>query len=402
MRIVTCDRRLAGLGLALLLVLVGCRGPVTATPVPEVQRTPIEVPTERVGAPTLATATVETDTPAAATAVATLETATPEETMPVATETLEPTSDATTTVDSAEVESAVLAAHADAVGNGAEATVQSATALTWPDGCLGFSQPDQVCTQVITPGFRVVLQSDGRLYQYHTNEDGSVVMPVPGPVPADGGLALTWEEGDACTAAVVAPQEGLSYGPCDAPSRTVPITDTTLLRELARFASRYAPVYAETEAGTLYLAGRGTASLPVDARDALVEQIRGLLDAGLTQGEEAITASGTVLTWRREAAEGGACQELHVFTDGAVQAVDCSEGQGTVLGSGQLTAFELQRLLIWRTTYGSFDVVQAPEDKDAATIRLVFTGTGASTPSEGDLRLMANLGQRVLGRLVDW
>jgi hypothetical protein len=35
----------------------------------------------------------------------------------------------------------------------------------WPDACLGVSQPDVACAQVITPGFRLFLEANGRTYQ---------------------------------------------------------------------------------------------------------------------------------------------------------------------------------------------------------------------------------------------
>ena len=47
--------------------------------------------------------------------------------------------------------------------------------VEWTDGCLGIQTPGVMCTQVITPGYRVVLEADGKQYDYHTNESGDVV-----------------------------------------------------------------------------------------------------------------------------------------------------------------------------------------------------------------------------------
>jgi hypothetical protein len=57
--------------------------------------------------------------------------------------------------------------------------------VDWPDACLGVTRPEVMCAQVITPGFRIVLAAQGREYEYHTNADGSVVVPAT--------LALTWQ-----------------------------------------------------------------------------------------------------------------------------------------------------------------------------------------------------------------
>ncbi len=51
----------------------------------------------------------------------------------------------------------------------------SVEAVDWPDGCLGVQTPGVMCTMVITPGYRVILEADGKQYEYHTNASGDVV-----------------------------------------------------------------------------------------------------------------------------------------------------------------------------------------------------------------------------------
>jgi len=60
----------------------------------------------------------------------------------------------------------------------------SIEAVDWPDACLGIAQPGVVCAQVVTPGFIVVLEANGKQYEYHINADGRVVRMAT--------LALTW------------------------------------------------------------------------------------------------------------------------------------------------------------------------------------------------------------------
>ncbi len=47
--------------------------------------------------------------------------------------------------------------------------------VDWPDACMGIQQPGVMCAQVITTGYKVVLEANGQQYEYHTNESGSVV-----------------------------------------------------------------------------------------------------------------------------------------------------------------------------------------------------------------------------------
>ena len=55
--------------------------------------------------------------------------------------------------------------------------------VDWPNGCLGIETPGMMCTMVITPGYRVVLEANGQQYEYHTNESGDAVH-LAGTTPA--------------------------------------------------------------------------------------------------------------------------------------------------------------------------------------------------------------------------
>ncbi len=60
--------------------------------------------------------------------------------------------------------------------------VVSIEAVEWPDGCLGVAQKGVYCTQVITPGFRIILQASGQTYEYHTNQSGSGFLLASGSI----------------------------------------------------------------------------------------------------------------------------------------------------------------------------------------------------------------------------
>ena len=50
-----------------------------------------------------------------------------------------------------------------------------ATEMEWSDSSLDCPQPGMEYLQVITPGYRIVLQVNNRLYEYHTNRDAYFV-----------------------------------------------------------------------------------------------------------------------------------------------------------------------------------------------------------------------------------
>jgi hypothetical protein len=77
------------------------------------------------------------------------------------------------------VEEAVVAHLAESSGiSPDDITVVSTEEAEWPDGCLGIQMEGLACTQVIVPGFRIVLEANGREVEYRTNEDGTQIRPT--------------------------------------------------------------------------------------------------------------------------------------------------------------------------------------------------------------------------------
>jgi len=67
--------------------------------------------------------------------------------------------------------------------------------MTWRDSCLGCPKTGESCTQVMTPGYRVVMRIGDATYEYHTDLGGiarlcnqnsgppSGYAPPPAPTP---------------------------------------------------------------------------------------------------------------------------------------------------------------------------------------------------------------------------
>jgi hypothetical protein len=66
-----------------------------------------------------------------------------------------------------------------------EIKLVSTEVVEWPDGCLGVQEEGLMCTQVIMPGFRIILEANGREVEYRTNEDGTQIRPAT--------ILLTWK-----------------------------------------------------------------------------------------------------------------------------------------------------------------------------------------------------------------
>jgi hypothetical protein len=136
--------RLALGGAVLGLVLVGCSG-VSGLP---------SAPAEGAGSPTVGL---------------------PSETLP----TLAP--GISEGVPSTVIDAAVADAATRAGVSLAEAALVSAEPVTFPDGGLGCPEPGVLYTQVLTPGYRVVVEAGGREYDYRASTRGGTIRWCENP-----------------------------------------------------------------------------------------------------------------------------------------------------------------------------------------------------------------------------
>lgn len=60
-------------------------------------------------------------------------------------------------------------------------TLRSIEPVEWSSSGLGCEQPGQMYLTVITPGYRIILEHNGHLYEYHTDRATRVIRCDPGP-----------------------------------------------------------------------------------------------------------------------------------------------------------------------------------------------------------------------------
>jgi hypothetical protein len=56
-----------------------------------------------------------------------------------------------------------------------EIVVVSFELTEWQDSCLDVKLPDQICSEVVTPGYKINMNADENAYEAHTNMDASIV-----------------------------------------------------------------------------------------------------------------------------------------------------------------------------------------------------------------------------------
>ena len=52
---------------------------------------------------------------------------------------------------------------------------------TWSNGCLGISKPDEICTQALVEGWRVVVSGNNRTWVYRSDRNGRILRLEASP-----------------------------------------------------------------------------------------------------------------------------------------------------------------------------------------------------------------------------
>lgn len=63
----------------------------------------------------------------------------------------------------------------------ADIKLVSSESVDWPDGCLGVVTPGMMCIEVITPGYRIILDVKGVTVELHSTLSGDYfLVALPG------------------------------------------------------------------------------------------------------------------------------------------------------------------------------------------------------------------------------
>ena len=76
-----------------------------------------------------------------------------------------------------------------------EIGIVSVEAVEWPDASLGCPKPGMMYAQVITPGYRIILEVGGKRYEYHSDWGKQVVLCAEEGKPAPPAITPPSVEG---------------------------------------------------------------------------------------------------------------------------------------------------------------------------------------------------------------
>jgi hypothetical protein len=256
--------------------------------------------------------------------------------------------------------------------------VVSVQEMEWPDGCLGVVHIGMQCTDVIVPGFLVILEANGVQYEFHTNQDGSLVVPAEGTTPVVASEAL-----------IKAASEALAK---------------VLNLKLAdiKFVSAQLVEWPDSCLG-MALPGVACSQI-VTPGYLIVLEANGVQFEYHTNADGSAIVPGTLaLVWQRVGGIAGFCDTLVLFRSGEVDGNWCKPQAGaTYTTQGvTLTADEQAQLNDWLAKYGTVSISQGtpPDASDAMTVTLTLYGTGSAQPAEAEQQAMLDFASTVFTRI---
>jgi hypothetical protein len=268
----------------------------------------------------------------------------------------------------------------------AEVRVISVEEVMWNDSCLGVNQRGMMCMQVITPGYRVVVEAGGKQMVYHTDDAGGKIMAAGAPQPTTLAPAIIWEQTESgiCTRAEIGFMV-VKYGPCGGTMKQVKLSPERA-KELAELADVYSAFEAGNRAGVLTFKGSGRRDPSAEEQRAIAEWARALRQS-VEKGDKAVKP---VFSWTREGGIAGFCDEVTISLAGWVYVSNCKDsGQDPMVF--RLNEEQLKMLYEWNDTYAPFTLDQSDPAgvADGMKMVLTFTGEGQKQATKTEQESMA-------------
>lgn len=249
--------------------------------------------------------------------------------------------------------------------------------VEWPDSCLGVETPGMMCAEVITPGYRVILNAAGSGYELHTNQDGSqvVIATLESSQPDIPVIILKTEDPEKGCQEIQVTLNGLGTGTCGSDIEIKPFPGMQRSVELEIWLARYAPFEVIAEDGSLTFNGRGLQKAVTAEQRALIAWTQ-LVVMDL-ENPPSDPPPGLVIDWYRTGGLAGVCDRLLIFESGFVYARDCRQNS---LGQTLLQTEQIKLLYEWRDTLAPAKIGAKDGVTDGFQYELLFNGVGTKTP----------------------
>ncbi len=297
--------------------------------------------------------------------------------------------------DAAELARANLAARLNQPVSGVEIT--EVTAVEWGDACLGVVQPNRMCAQVITPGYRILLSAGGQAYVYHANRSGSQMILAEAPEVKPGPALITWAALEPDDLFAVFSRQGVAIGQAEGAQILSPYKDLLRLAQLELWVRTFRSFSAQTATGSIILTGEGVRDPTVSEQRAVAEWA-----AQVASESQSVEAAGLpVLIWRREGGIAGFCDEFSLQASGLASAFSCRSTTSPGADVQVLSSEELQQLYALLDQFAVVEITSGDLNAaDGMFIQLSFAGRGEQKPTLADEQKLLDFAAQIYTRLA--
>lgn len=255
-------------------------------------------------------------------------------------------------------------------------TLISTEAVTWPDGCLGIVRMGVMCTQAKVPGFKIILEANGQKYEFHTNQDGSIVMLAEG--------AQDSAEVEQVVIKQLAANLGLKESDISVvSSRTIEFNDACM---------------------GVALEGVMCAQVVTPGHIIVLEANGVQYEYHTNADASRIQPATLAMVWKREGGIAGFCDTLTVFRSGEVYANRCKPQPDGRMGTfaNLLSSSEQKQFMDWMAKFGeeNLDASDPVGVADRMMVTLELFGTGNKQLTKSDQQALFQFAQALYQKVI--
>jgi hypothetical protein len=251
----------------------------------------------------------------------------------------------------------------------------STEAVTWPNGCLGIVRMGVMCTQNEVPGFKIILEANGQQYEFHTNQDGSIVMLAQGA------------QESANLEQIVIKQLAANLGLQESDISVV--SSTTI----------------EFNDACMGVAMEGVMCAQMVTPGHII-----VLEANGVQYEYHTNEDGSrvqpatlAMVWKREGGIAGFCDTMTVFRSGEVYTTQCKPQAEGRMGTfaNLLSSDQQNQFMDWMARFGeaNLDASDPKGVADRMVVTLNLFGTGSKQVTKSDQQALFEFAQNLYQKL---
>jgi hypothetical protein len=255
-------------------------------------------------------------------------------------------------------------------------TLISTEAVTWPDGCLGIVRMGVMCTQAKVPGFKIILEANGQKYEFHTNQDGSIVMLAEG--------AQDSAEVEQVVIKQLAANLGLKESDISVvSSRTIEFNDACM---------------------GVAMEGVACAQVVTPGHIIVLEANGVQYEYHTNADRSRIQPATLAMVWKRDGGIAGFCDTLTVFHSGEVYANRCKPQPDGRMGTfaNLLSSGEQRQFMDWMAKFGeeNLDASDPVGVADRMMVTLELFGTGNKQLTKSDQQALFQFAQALYQKAV--